>query len=138
MTITDAKLDTIRKRLAKKDSRRDITVKSLTDWTDGKGLITYAASGSPVTRERTVEKHSRTEADLTPAPLFDAPDKYKQRRPCTCKAHEGNRWRPVADFSMRKAKNGKMYPSSWCRVCVARHVHDQRDNGMYKLNRRIS
>jgi hypothetical protein len=133
MAITDAKLDTIRKRLAKKDSRRDITVKSLTDWTDGKGLITYAASGSPVTRERTVEKHSRTEADLTPAPLFDAPDKYKQRRPCTCKHHAGNKWRPLTEFSERRAKNGKMYPLSWCNACRAQYAKDQ----YHGLNKRM-
>lgn len=72
-----------------------------------------------------------------PQPLIDKPDRYKQKRPCTCKSHNGGKWRPLAEFSERKAKNGKMYPSSWCRACVAAYVQDQRDNGRYKLNQRI-
>jgi len=66
-------------------------------------------------------------------PLIEAPNRYATRRPCTCKTHEGNKWRPLAEFSERKATNGKMYALSWCNACRARYMREQR-NG---LNNRI-
>lgn len=58
------------------------------------------------------------------APLLDVPDKYKDKRPCSCPDHEGTRWTLLSEFSERKAKNGKKYPSSWCKICVARYVRE--------------
>lgn len=58
-------------------------------------------------------------------PLYTVPDRYKEKRPCTCKNHVGKKWLPLAAFSERKGKNGKLYPSSWCKECVARHARER-------------
>lgn len=103
----------------------------------GDGLLTRkpvnesAAGASEITTERASEKAGHLDmAGVHPLephpPLYTVPNRYKDRRPCTCKEHEGNRWRPIADFSVRKGKNGKTYPQSWCKQCTARYVYQVR------------
>lgn len=97
--------------------------------------ITYQQSGEIVTRVRETEKAAFLDASgkekLEPDPSpFDKPDKYRERRPCTCKNHQGNKWRPVSEFSVRKTKNGKMYPQSWCRACCAEYARQQYQNAL--------
>jgi hypothetical protein len=62
--------------------------------------------------------------DNEPQPLIATPDKYKDKRPCTCATHKGNRWQPLAEFSERKARNGRTYPCSWCKRCKADYAAD--------------
>jgi hypothetical protein len=57
-------------------------------------------------------------------PLIDIPNKFADKRPCTCATHKGNRWQPLANFSERRAKNGKLYPASWCKRCKADYAAD--------------
>lgn len=101
--------------------------------------ITYTLQGQVRTAPRQTEVDGlKAAAGLIepeePAPLIDTPNRYVTRRPCTCKHHEGNKWRPITEFSERKAKNGKMYPQSWCKACTARYVRDQ----YHGLNKRMA
>lgn len=119
---------------ALRNKRRHLTIRTIFKSPSNTGIITRStSSGDVITEERPVERQSRTGEDLTPEPLFDAPNRYAQRRPCTCKTHEGNRWRPLSEFSTRKAKNGKSYPLSWCNACRAAYQRHQ-----YNLLRQLA
>lgn len=96
-----------------------IRVKPLGDWTDGKGVITVkSGSGEPRTIEREVEKQARKETDLTPEPLFDAPNRYADKKKCVHPDHQGDRWIHRSQFSHDARMSDGLH--SYCRKCRAR------------------
>lgn len=95
-----------------------IHVKRQGDWTDGKGVITVHISKELRTIEREVEKQSRLETDLAQPPLFDKPNKYANKKRCSNKEHEGERWTPRSQFTHDARMSDGLH--SWCNVCRAR------------------
>ena len=91
--------------------------------------VTYTLHGTAITAPRTTEVDGLKaaagfEQPEEAPPLISVPDKYKDKRPCTCATHKGNRWQPLIEFSERKARNGKLYPCSWCKRCKADYAAD--------------
>jgi hypothetical protein len=89
-------------------------------------------------RTRTTE-HNAIEAaggdpDIyeNPKPLIETPNIFKTRidRKCcsNCKS-----WKPAAEFSPQKRKNGNEFLQSWCKECRSEYAREQY-NG---LNKRI-
>src|SRR5678815_278455 len=99
-------------------SRDPITIKAQRDWLDGKGMITIHVAKEARTIEREVEKQSRLETDLTQPPLIDQPNKYANKKRCSNKEHEGERWTPHSQFT----HDGRMSDGlhAWCNACRAR------------------
>lgn len=65
-------------------------------------------------------------------PLVETPNKFKTRidrkRCSNCKA-----WKPTAEFSKQKRKNGNEFLQSWCKECAAEYAREQYGG----LNKRI-
>lgn len=98
-----------------------IRIKPLRDWTDGRGVITVKSGGGELhTIEREVEKNARLGTDLTPDPLITVPNKYANKKRCSCPDHEGDRWVNCAQFSAdRRHVDGLQ---AWCKACRNRQA----------------
>lgn len=99
---------------ALRNKRRHLTIRTIFKSPSNTGIITRStSSGDVITEERPVERQSRTGEDLTPEPLFAAPNKYAGKKFCrSCKT-----WKLLNQFSpLSTTVDGK---HSYCRDCRA-------------------
>lgn len=89
------------------------------DWTDV-GVITTVVNGQSKTRERTVERQSRQGVDLTPSPLIETPNRYHNKKRCSCPEHVGDKWVNRSRFSADKRMTDGLH--AYCKDCRNRQA----------------
>lgn len=85
-------------------------------------LITFTLKATVITQPRFVEdaalKCAANLAELEPpAPLMTTPNRYANKKRCSCKEHEGDRWVHRSQFSYHPATVDHL--QSWCKKCRA-------------------